>query len=126
MGTSFRTFKDMHRAKIAWSSEDVADEYELQLQHELEMLQQKFRVLENERKAVYQQRELQMKQQKELIKNIIRENEKVWIILCLACSKINQMRDNEYSEIIKNRNRKRKENSKSTCSRTFTRGRSDC
>ena len=29
----------MHRAKIAWSSEDVADEYELQLQHELEMLQ---------------------------------------------------------------------------------------
>ena len=29
----------MHRAKVAWSSEDVADEYELQLQHELEMLQ---------------------------------------------------------------------------------------
>ena len=29
----------MQRAKIAWSSEDVADEYELQLQHELEMLQ---------------------------------------------------------------------------------------
>ena len=36
---SFRTFKNMQRAKIAWSSEDVADEYELQLQHELEMLQ---------------------------------------------------------------------------------------
>ena len=100
----------MHRAKVAWSSEDVADEYELQLQHELEMLQvnpdsttstsvqvfpkfqrkfkQKFRVLENERKAVYQKRELQMKQQKELIKNIIRENEKVGINLCLACSKV--------------------------------------
>ena len=52
--------------------------------------------MENERKAVYQQRELQMKQQKELIKNIIRENEKVWINLCLACSKVTSWVHLEY------------------------------
>jgi len=94
----------MYRAKSARSgySDESRDHEADSLELELQKLQQRFRVSEGERKNLYISREQTKNNQKDLLKSLLTEKENLEKNLNLASSKINQTRDNEYSESIRN------------------------
>jgi len=93
-----------NRAKSARSgySDESRDHEADSLELELQKLQQRFRVSEGERKNLYISREQTKNNQKDLLKSLLAEKENLEKNLNLASSKINQTRDSEYSESIKN------------------------
>merc|ERR1712131_401559 len=102
MGRKF--WPKMYRAKSARSgySDESRDHEADSLELELQKLQQRFRVSEGERKNLYISREQTKNNQKDLLKSLLAEKENLEKNLNLASSKINQTRDNEYSESIRN------------------------
>lgn len=94
----------MYRAKSARSgySDESRDHESDSLELELQKLQQRFRISEGERKNLYSQRELNKHQQRDLLHSLNVERDNLKKNLKLATSQVNQTRDNEYSESIKN------------------------